>query len=66
MIPIDDQIAEVKREIGMRRHVYPRFVDQKRITQSQADERITVLEAVLDTLTEVRARDRPELFGVAT
>ena len=60
---IDEQIREVRREIGMRHHVYPRFVESKRITQAQSDERIALLEAVCDTLERLRSEQRPELFG---
>jgi len=62
MITIDQQIAEVKREIGMRERVYPRFIEQKRITQAQADERITILQSVLETLERIRDEQRPRLF----
>jgi hypothetical protein len=63
---IDEQIAEVRRELGMRHQVFPRFVDSKRITQAQADERIALLEAVQETLERVRDEQRPQLFGVGT
>jgi hypothetical protein len=53
-IGINQQIAEVRRELGMRRHVYDRFVRIEKLTQQQADERITRLEAVLATLERVR------------
>lgn len=66
MITIEEQIAEVRRELGMRRHKYPQWVAAGRMTQQQADDRLGRLEAVLDTLTTVRAeRDakaNPGLF----
>ena len=65
MIALDDQIAEVKRELGMRRHVYPRFVDQKRMTPQQAAQRIALLEAVQDSLERLRDEQRPSLFDAA-
>ena len=61
-IPLDQQIAEVKRELGMRRHVYPRFVQGGRISQTQANERIALLEAVLETLEQLKAEREPGLF----
>jgi hypothetical protein len=65
-ITIDQQLAEVRREIGMRRHVYPRFVESKRLTQAQADERIAILEAVRVMLEELRdernAKTQPRLI----
>ncbi len=61
-VSIEEQIAEVKRELGMRARVYPRFVEQKQITAAQAKERIAALEAVMDSLESIRAQTRPELF----
>lgn len=49
-VALADQIACVKREIAMRRHVYPRWVEQQRMTQAKADAEIAAMEAVLDTL----------------
>lgn len=48
---IEEQIAEVKRELAHRRNVYPEFVASKRITQEAADRRIAVMEGMLQTLT---------------
>ncbi len=39
--------AAIEREIKMRRRVYPRWVDDKRMTQAQADEQIAVMVAIL-------------------
>ena len=47
---IEDQIACVKREIGMREKVYPRWIEQKRMTQAKADKEIETMKAVLVTL----------------
>jgi len=41
-----DKLAAVRREIAMRRRVYPRWVENKRMTQSKADEEIAVMEAI--------------------
>lgn len=66
MINIDKQIAEVKREIGMRKHVYPRFIQQGNLAADVAAERIETLQAVLSTLETVRndaqAKKEPGLF----
>lgn len=65
-IPLSDQLAEVRREIGMRRKAYPRWISLGRMTQQQADRGIAAMEAVRDTLAgllaEQVARDVPELF----
>ena len=50
MIPISVQIAEVIREIGMRKQVYPRRVESGKMTQKEADYKIAVMMAVRDTL----------------
>lgn len=66
MISLDQQIAEVNREIAMRRRVYPRFVASGKMTQEQADQRIAAMHAVHETLTrlrdEQRAKTAPGLF----
>jgi hypothetical protein len=54
-VPIQHQIACVKREIAMRRRVYPRWVEQGRTTQALADDQIAMMEAVLATLERVQA-----------
>lgn len=66
VIPLADQLAEVRREIGMRRKAYPRWVSLGRMKQEQADRGIAAMEAARDTLarlvTEQSARDTPTLF----
>ena len=49
-IPLAEQIKCVKREIGMRRRNYPRWVADGRLLQSKADAEIAAMEAVLKTL----------------
>lgn len=44
------QITCVNRELGKRRHVYPRLVQSQRITQAKADEEIAAMEAVLESV----------------
>jgi len=53
-IPIDAQIAEVRRELAMRRYVYPRRIQSATMSQSTADKQIKALEAVLATLEKVK------------
>lgn len=55
-VELEEQIAEVQRELGMRRKVYPRFVAAGKITQDAADRRVAVLEAVLETLQRLPKR----------
>lgn len=58
MITIEDQIKAVEREISMRRRVYPRWVENKRMSQEKADKEIATMEAVLETLKEVQKQSR--------
>lgn len=57
-ITTDQMLAEVRRELGMRRHVYPRFVQQQKLTQEQADERIARLDAVRELIEAIREQER--------
>jgi len=52
-ITLDDQIAAVKREIAMRERVYPREIGNGRMTQKLADRELALMQAVLNTLTEL-------------
>ena len=56
-VPLGDQIAEVEREIVLRRRVYPRWIADGRLTERKADAQIATMEAVLATL---RAQGRPD------
>ena len=49
-INLQDQIQCVKREIGMRESVYPRWVQNGKMKQFKADEEIATMKEVLKTL----------------
>lgn len=51
---LDDQIACAERELGYRRHVYPRRVAAKQMTQALADRETARMEAILATLQRVK------------
>lgn len=51
---ISVQIAEVKRDLAMRRSVYPRSVAAGKMAQRDADNLISVMANVLRTLEWVR------------
>jgi hypothetical protein len=57
-VSIDDQIACVERELGYRRHVYPRRVAAKQMTQDLADRELARMSAVLETLCRVKVAGR--------
>lgn len=52
---IDDQIACAERELGYRRHVYPRRIAAKHMTQDLADREIGRMQAIIETLRRVKA-----------
>jgi len=53
-ITIEQQIAEVGRELGLRRNVYPQFIARGKMSQQEADEHMARLEAVYTTLIWIR------------
>lgn len=63
-VPIADQIKCVGREIGMRRGVYPKWVEQGRKTQAEADAEIAAMEAAYATLKWVE-KHRARLIELA-
>ena len=58
-ITIEDQIKCVRREIAMRRRVYPRLVQRETMTQEQAAYELESMEAALRTL---EGQEAPPLF----
>jgi hypothetical protein len=60
-VSIADQIAEVRRELGMRRYKYPQWTGAGTMKQADADRQMKRLEAVLETLMRVQERERPPL-----
>ena len=51
-ISMTEQEKEVKREISMRKAVYPSLIKRGKMTEAEAARRIEVMEAVLQTLQE--------------
>lgn len=47
---LQEQIDCVRREIGMRERVYPRWVASGKMTQTKADHEIATMREVLETL----------------
>jgi hypothetical protein len=66
--PIDlaRQIACVRREVSMRKRVYPRWVQNAKMTQEEADRQLQTMEAVQATLEGLQAAEKalvtPGLF----
>jgi hypothetical protein len=45
-----EQIAEVGRELGLRRNVYPKWIAAGKLSQALADRQIACMEAAYETL----------------
>lgn len=43
----DEKLAAVRRELNMRRRVYPRWVSNGKMNQAKADEETAVMEAIV-------------------
>lgn len=59
-ITIDEQIAEVRREIAMRQRVYPKRIEAGSMQKSKADFQILVMEAVLISLQDLARKTAPQ------
>lgn len=58
MIPIADQLSELRREMKQRDRVYPRWIADGRLQQADADLRRARLQAAIETLEGLAAKDR--------
>lgn len=65
---LDEQIVEVRRELRLRRWVYPKWVERSKLSPGQAEQYIARMQAALDTLEGLkRAEQRerqPALAGI--
>lgn len=64
-----DQIKEARREVALRRRVFPGWVASGRLSQADADHRIEAMDAIVASLLDLQARRAPTLFdgdGVAS
>lgn len=59
-ITLDEMRDEIKRELATRRRVYPRWIEQGKITKQAADFRVLVLEAILILLYEEIKKNAPQ------
>jgi len=55
-ISYDDMITCAKRELALRKRLYPRWVEQERLTETRALHEIACLEAILDHLEKAAGR----------
>lgn len=61
-VPLKEQANAARREVAMRRRVYPRWVAAKKMPQAKADAEIAAMEAIVETLVALIAEREPELF----
>ena len=47
MVTHTDKIAAIKREIALRKNVYPRRIQMERMTEEKAKHEIEIMEAIL-------------------
>lgn len=59
-ITIEDQIAEVRRELRMRQHVYQQMVASGRMPEVEKKRKIEIMQAVLLTLEQVKTAGDPQ------
>ena len=57
-ITIDEQIAEVKRELGLRQKLYPRWIEKRTLKQENADRQMALMQSILDTLKQLKGNER--------
>ena len=63
MVTLKDMIAEVKRELGMRKRLYPTWwVEGGKLERAEGERRILVMQAILAKLDAEQKADQPELF----
>lgn len=58
---LEAQLACIRREIGMRKRVYPRWVANAKMAQADADREIASMQAVLATLENLRDERRAQV-----
>ena len=54
MVPIEEQIACIERELGFRERLYPRWVKLAKLTQENADVELARIRAVLASLRRIQ------------
>jgi hypothetical protein len=60
-IDLARQIACVRREVSMRKKVYPRWVSVGKMTQDEADRQQQTMEAVQATLERLQADEKARM-----
>ena len=64
MITLDEQIAEARRELALRRKCYPQWVKAGKLTHDEAYHQLQAMEAIVKSLLRLDAQQRQlSLFG---
>jgi hypothetical protein len=58
MISLADQLAEARRELALRKKLYPKWVRRGDLTEGEAVYFIKVQEAIVQTLARLEAEQR--------
>jgi hypothetical protein len=58
MFTLEDQMAEVKREIVLRKACYPAWVKNGKLTQAEAARQLQLMVEVLKTLRRIAVEQR--------
>jgi len=58
MITNEDKLKCVRRELAMRRNVYPKWVSSNRMKQEQADHEIAVMATVVEDYEKLVEQER--------
>lgn len=53
LVPIEAQIAAAERELKYRLYVYPKRVNEGRLTRDQSANELAAMRAIVDTLQRV-------------
>jgi hypothetical protein len=64
MITLEEQIAEARRELALRKKCYPQWIKRGKLDAGEATYQIRCLEAIVRTLMRLDAEQRQlSLFG---
>ena len=55
-VSLSDQVACAKRELALRRRVYPQWVGAKRMNQFKAESEILAMQAIVRTLEDLQGK----------
>lgn len=56
-VPLDDQITELRRELAVRMHDYPKLVAAKRMRERTSRRCIEALRAAISTLVNLKEQN---------